>query len=88
MQYLLNETDGLLRARKAELREVGFKGYQMIGAETQVQTQQPLETAHGEGCTNQQNHREGYFANDQEVTQEIVTGTGTAPLSLIAALRF
>ena len=79
LQYLLNETDGLLRARKAELREVGFKGYQMIGAETQVQTQQPLETAHGEGCTNQQNHREGYFANDQEVTQEIVTGTGTAP---------
>jgi hypothetical protein len=72
VEDLLDEGDTLLGSREAEFWEVKAESEEMIGAETEIEAAELVETAQRESGTDEENGGEGDFADYQELAEEVV----------------
>jgi hypothetical protein len=76
VEDLLDEGDALIGSGKAEFWEVEAESEEMIGAETEIEAAELVETAKGENGTDEENGGEGDFADYQELPEEVVGSGG------------
>jgi hypothetical protein len=71
-QNLLNKDDGRFRRRETKIRKIEAQSEEMLWLKPEIEAKNLAEAAKGQRRANQKNARERNFANNEELTQEIV----------------